>query len=77
MTILRPNLVFGGPSHFVHLMTQIVMKGRSPNTLGTGHHNFLYAPVHSDDVAAATEQALTHAHGQSYSLNGPEQLTLG
>jgi len=21
MTILRPNLVFGGPSHFIHLLT--------------------------------------------------------
>jgi nucleoside-diphosphate-sugar epimerase len=78
MTILRPNLVFGGPSHFVHLLTYIALSGKSPNSVGRGKHwSFQYAPIHSDDVATATADALEHSHKGSFALNGPEQLNIG
>ena len=37
---------------------------------------FLFAPIHTDDVAAAVGKALSSGSSGAYSLSGSEELTL-
>ena len=73
MTLLKTNLVFGPQSHLIHFLAQCAIVGKAPYAnLVSKDNKFLYAPVYSEDVAAAigsTGSGIT-------TLQGPEQLNL-
>ncbi|MBV9075809.1 MAG: NAD(P)H-binding protein [Acidobacteria bacterium] len=75
--ILRPSLIVGHGSAFIHQMVGVmrVVPFIRP-VAGTGEYRF--RPVHVDDVAECFTQALTNemAIGQTVNLVGNEELTL-
>lgn len=77
MTLLRSNLAFGGQSHLIHFLTQCALVGKCPyKNLLRKENKHLWAPIHTDDIAAAMGSALKGlAHGK-YSLQGDQHLNL-
>ena len=77
MTLLKTNLAFGKESHFIHFLTQCAIVGKAPyKNLVAKEANFHYAPIHTDDIAAAAGDALASGKGGKWNLNGSEKMTL-
>ena len=76
--LLRPNIVFGDDTHFVHYLTQCAFAGRVPKTIG-GANSFSFNPVHTDDLTACITTAIekmSEAKGQRWSVCGADSVTV-
>jgi nucleoside-diphosphate-sugar epimerase len=78
LTIFKTNLTFGPSTHLLHYLAQCSLVGScSYANLVPQESHFLFAPIHTDDVAAAVGKALdSPATSGSFQLSGSEQLTL-
>ena len=78
MTILNTNIVYGRDSYLAHYMTQCAADGKINKTIG-GSNKFQYKPVHSEDLTAAVQTALSNTNdvkGKKFSVNGQQGVTL-
>ena len=76
-TILRPTMIYGRPGdRNMHRLLRFVRSSPLVPLPGGGHR--LIQPVHVDDLAGFVAIALerTEAVGQSYTVAGPEALSL-
>lgn len=76
-TILRPTMIYGGPGdRNMHRLLGFVRRSPLVPLPGGGHR--LIQPVHVDDLAGfvAVVAEREEAVGQSYTVAGPEALTL-
>lgn len=79
MTLFKTNLTFGPETHLIHLLAQCALVGKAPyKALVTRDKlNFKYAPIHTDDVAAATGAALADSSASGhFVLAGSEHHNL-
>jgi hypothetical protein len=77
MTILKPNLAFGPSSHLVHFLAQCAIVGKCPyKNMVPKEAHFQYAPIHTDDIAAAMGDAMNGGKSGKFSLNGSESMTI-
>ena len=61
----------------IHLLTQSVIGGKAPYAnLVSAKNEFLYSPVHTDDIANAVASALASGPKGAFSLNGSTDLNL-
>lgn len=77
MTLLKSNLAFGGQSHLIHFLAQCALVGKCPyKNILSAENQYLWAPVHTSDIASAVGSGLDgSAHGK-FSLSGNQQMTL-
>jgi len=78
MTILNSNLVFGRDSYIFHYLTQCVLAGKVPKSIG-GSKSFQYKPVSAEDLAVAVESAFSNINdlkGKRFSVNGSTSTSL-
>lgn len=77
MTLLRSNLAYGGQSHLIHFLAQCALVGKCPyKNILNAENKYLWAPVHTSDIASAVGSALQgSAHGK-FSLSGNQQMNL-
>lgn len=77
MTLLRSNLAFGPESHLVHYLSQCALVGKTPyKNLVAKDSKFEFAPIHTEDIASAVENALQGGSKGWFSLGGSQKMTL-
>lgn len=78
MTLLRPNIVYGGYNYFSRYLMQCVLSTRVPSAFSHDGLKAEFSPVHMDDVAKAVHHALGNADaiGKSFALGGADSTTL-
>ena len=77
MALFKTNLVFGPQSHLIHFLIQCALVGKCPyKNIIDKNLSFLYAPIHSSDVANAVGSALDKQSAGKFILSGNEKLTL-
>ena len=77
MTLFSTNLTFGPQSFLLHYLAQSALVGKvGYANLCPKDSSFLFAPIHTDDVASAVSSALGSGITGKFHLGGPEQASL-